>query len=106
VASVFGSAGGVAYLPKVGTVGLPAQDSLDTTVAGAYAGGGAGMWYSNATSGAALAGPFETTSFNTLIGSIQYGQSGSTWIISVTYGPGLWGSLSKYNTNTKVLLGH
>ncbi len=55
-----------------------------TAAAGAYAGVGAGGFFTNATSAAELQGPFNTYSINTPIGSVQLGVSGSTWILSAT----------------------
>ena len=65
--------------------------------AGSLASGG---FVTNTTSTADLAGPFNTYSFNTPIGGVQFGNSGGTWIFSVMGGPEFGASGGSYPTNT------
>ena len=69
-------------------------------VIGGYGGVGGGAFFTNATSAKELGGPFSTWNLNTPIGSLSFGKSGSTWIFSITAGPGLVGSISGYPTTT------
>jgi RHS repeat-associated protein len=92
-----GFLGGPGFGPR-----YPSGDSLNV-VGGAFAGGGAGVFITNATSPTGLADAFKTYSFNLGIGpklSIQLGISGTTWIFSITVGPGYGVSGSGYSTNT------
>ena len=80
-----------------------------TAVGGAYAGAGAGFFFTNAADPGELKWVFTTYSFNTPIGSIQFGQSGNTYIWSVTCGippcgiaAGRGTASSTYPTNTGV----
>ena len=109
-------AGGV--VPVLGSWGVsaPSQPSNANWAFGAYAGGGAGLWLSNANSVGDLSGPFYTTSFNlawkfralTLNLSVGKNACGQTiWIFNyggplgnIPTGGGFGGSLSGYNTNT------
>lgn len=109
----YGSAGAFAGVPPL-TNGSPINFSYPeippggtTSVIGAYAGAGLGLFWTNATSAAGLAGPFNTYSINTPIGSWQYGVSGSTYVESITCGIpicggiGGGGSASTFPTTTE-----
>ncbi|MDA8248906.1 MAG: DUF6531 domain-containing protein [Rhodospirillales bacterium] len=102
----YASGGAVAGGPGYGVSYPGVRPGGTTAVAGAAAGGGAGIFFTNATSAAGLSGPFNTYSLNTPIGSIQFGKSGSTWIVSVTCGVPPCGigtptvAASTYPTNT------
>lgn len=82
----------------------PASNSKGHGVLGAFAGGGAGAFATNATCPADLEGPGETLTMNVGVGlvkfSLQLGFSGSTWIGSLTVGPGAGISVSDYPTYT------
>lgn len=95
----FGTFGAMAGGPGIPSVGYPST-SATNAAAGAYAGGGVGGFFTNATSATELGGPFFTYSINTPVGSIQLGVSGNTWIFSVAVGPGFFGSASAIWTNT------
>ena len=71
------------------------------SVKGAYAGLGAGVTFGNATNNDQLKGPFDTTSWDFFIISIQIAKSGDIWQESVTVGPGAVGAISHYDTDTK-----
>lgn len=96
----FESVGGMIGGPGSSANGTGLGDS-DTAV-GAYAGVGAGGWYTNATSWNQLAGPATTISINTPLFSWQYWSSGSTYYTSFTVGPGAVASVSVYPTTTSV----
>ena len=92
--------------PGGGAIGVPSPAGTLTGVGGVYAGGGAGFFYTNATSAQELNGPFNTITVNTPFFSVQVGVSSNTKIISVTCGVVPCGtgsptfSVSKYLTNT------
>ena len=103
----FKSAGGFAGVAGKGASYPASLPGGTTGVAGAYLGVGGGGFITNAKSAEDLKGPFNTYSINTPIGSIQYGKSGSTEILSVTCGippcgVGVGGEVSTYPTNTWV----
>ncbi len=106
----FFSVGGAAYVPNTtggpsAVAGYPNQSEYDTVIVGSYAGVGTGAFLTNATKSSELLGPFDTFTLNTPVMSIQFGQSGSTWIWSVVAGPGNWFSISSYRTNTVKTIG-
>ncbi len=98
----FGSFGAFAGGPGYGPA-YPGNNS-NNVVGGAFAGGGGGVFATNAKCAGALKGPFDTYSFNIGVGPIkfsaQFGISDGTWIGSVTVGPGIGISGSGYPTNT------
>ena len=102
----YASGGAFAGGPGYGASYPAVQPGGTMAVAGAAAGGGGGIFFTNATSAAELGGPFNTYSLNTPIGSIQFGMSGSTVILSVTCGVAPCGigtptaAVSTYPTNT------
>jgi hypothetical protein len=74
---------------------------------GLYGGVGAGFFGTNAKKPCDLNGPFKQWNLNTPIGSINYANSdgfwsflSGTWILSITAGPGDFGSVSAYPTTT------
>jgi hypothetical protein len=112
----FGSFGAFGHVPGAGK-SYPSCPSKNPWVFGAYAGGGANLFATNANNVSDLSGPFTTYSFNAGWGvrvlSIQFsigknaaGQSigvlsyGGPLGIPVPTGGGYGVSLSKYNTNT------
>jgi RHS repeat-associated protein len=72
-------------------------------IVGLFAGGGAGIFYSNADSVNDLAGPFDTYSFNTPLFALQYSKAKEVKMYSLTFGPGLILSTSKYPTTTRTI---
>jgi RHS repeat-associated protein len=70
-------------------------------VRGGYIGGGVGITFGNATDGRQLRGKAETTTWNFFFLSISKSVSGKIWQESITYGPGLVGSQSRYQTDTQ-----
>ncbi len=105
----FASGGAFAGGPGYGASYPAVQPGGTTAVAGAAAGVGGGIFFTNATNAPELAGPFNTYSINTPIGSIQFGESGGTWIFSITCGVPPCGigtptvAVSSYPTNTVTL---
>jgi RHS repeat-associated protein len=98
----FASAGGF-----VGGPGLPGPTYPKGTChgAGGLFGGVSGGWFfTNATSANGLSGPFQNVNLNIGEGpiqfSIQIGWSGSTWIGSLTGGPGTGVGVSTFPTKT------
>jgi RHS repeat-associated protein len=92
---------------SMGSLGLPNGDGFPggdngsvAGVAGASAGGGAGVFVTNAPCAEALSGPFNTWSLNTLVGSVQLGWANGTWIASGILGPSEGASVSAYPTTT------
>jgi RHS repeat-associated protein len=103
----FASAGGFFGGPGYGP-SYPAQKPSNcdepNTAFGAFGGIGAGAFLTNANSAKDLAGPFTNYNYNIGFGplqfSLQIGVSGSTWIGSLTLGPGVGASGSSFQTNT------
>jgi RHS repeat-associated protein len=97
---VFAS-GGAFVRESPGVVSLKCPNYNQTPWAvGAYAGVGAGGFLTNAKKAADLKGPFKQWNLNTPIGSINFGWSDGTWILSITAGPGDVGDISGYPTTT------
>ncbi|MBE0449140.1 MAG: hypothetical protein IBX64_13790 [Actinobacteria bacterium] len=103
-ASWGGFAGGPGYGPS-----YPSGTDKDNKAGGAYVGGGASYWLTNANSPSDLSGPAKTYSFNLgwggRIATLQFTKgTNGTWLFSYG-GPGAPGvgyglSASSYNTNT------
>jgi hypothetical protein len=78
------------------------------TAAGAFYGGGAGPFVSNAKTPEDLAGPFDTVSLDVSLVivpikiSVQVGVSGNIWMTSLTAGPGEGLAASRLVTTTLV----
>lgn len=97
---VFAS-GGACVRESPGVVSLKCPNYNQTPWAvGAYAGVGLGGFLTNAKKAADLKGPFKQWNLNTPIGSIDFGWSDGTWILSITAGPGDVGDVSGYPTTT------
>lgn len=101
----FASGGAFAGGPGYGASAPTCQDT-NNGVVGAFAGVGAGGFATNATSPGDLAGYTPTYSFNVGVGPVkfsgQYGRSSNgTWLGSITIGPGIGLSGSRYPTWTK-----
>jgi hypothetical protein len=71
-------------------------------VVGGSAGGAAGTYMTDATSASQLGGPFSQWNLNTPLVNVSLAVSGSTWILSLTSGPGtsVGASISAYPTTT------
>ena len=78
----------------------PTQNSTPI-IAGAYAGLGGGGFLTNATNMDQVYGVFQafTVSLPGLV-SFQYAYSGNIYVASAIFGPGAYGSISYYTTNT------
>jgi len=114
----FASGGAFAGGPGWGAA-APSQPSKNNWAFGAYAGGGANVWVSNANNVCDLGGPFKTFSINAAWGikmfsfqfSIGKNAAGQTIWVGNYGGPlgpyptggGFGGSVSWYNTYTKTL---
>ncbi len=100
---VGGFAGGGAFVGGPHGPTLPGSKSAHGVI-GAFAGAGGGAFLTNANEVAKLRGAFDTCSLNVGIGpvkgSVQIGISGGTWIMSVTFGPGLGADVTRYPTIT------
>ena len=102
----FLSGGSMIGGPGFGGQGLgsdPFTGNADPTnrAVGAYAGGGFGFFYTNATNACQLQGKFDTRDVDTPWFSLQYGRSpDGTYIWSFTFGPGVGGAVSRYPTDT------
>ena len=103
----FASAGGFLGGPHYGPsypAQKPASCGQPNVALGGFAGAGIGGFLTNANSASELRGPF--TNYNVNVGfgpvqfSLQIGVSGSTWIGSLTFGPGYGASVSTFQTNT------
>lgn len=103
--NVGGFAGGGAFAggPGYGSSEPQCQDN-QTGALGAFAGAGAGVFFTNATRASQLAGYSNTYSFNLGVGPIKFsaqlGRSGNIWSTSFTFGPGIGISGSTYPTWT------
>ena len=73
--------------------------------AGLYGGAGWGVTMSNGNGPKDILGPFDTRTLDTPFGSLSVGWSGDIYQITVTVGPGLFGAISRYDTDTKEGLG-
>ena len=88
-------------------IGYPSSPcNKPASILGLFAGGGGGLFLTNAESASQLSGPFDTSFINVALAgfikfSVQFGRDAKgTWIGSITLGPG-WGiSGSTYPTNT------
>ncbi len=89
--------GGFTGSGQVGTVD-PYKDGQFVAGGGAAAGGG--VFFTNADSWQQLAGTSRVTSINLWLVTIQYAESGSTWMLSITGGPGTLAGVSSYNVDT------
>ncbi|MGH9506595.1 MAG: RHS repeat-associated core domain-containing protein [Terriglobales bacterium] len=104
------SGGATAYAGGA-AAGAPSQAGLPRSIVlGAFAGASViGGEVTNAGSPSALAGPFDTWSFNIGFGpqlTVQFARSATgTWTLSVSAGPGVGLDLSRYQTDTVVRAG-
>jgi RHS repeat-associated protein len=89
----------------------PSQDLVTPSAFGGFAGGGLGMFVTNARSINQLSDHFKTLSFNAGVGpaqlSVQWAKAGSTWELSASFpfpgwGGGLGASGSTFTSNTIV----
>jgi RHS repeat-associated protein len=88
--------------PCSGAMDYPVGKEKDDGSIGGYAGGGVGLFLTNADNVSDLGGPFKTLLINTPLVSIQIGSSNGVVIGSITVGPGLGADVSAYSTNTWV----
>ena len=105
-----GFAGGGAFagggLVPTPTITVPSQHTSGANqspfATGAYAGFGGGVFLTNANSACELKGGFHQFNLNVGLGPVQFSlsvaYSGSTWIATVTAGPGFGASASGYPT--------
>ena len=70
---------------------------------GAYGGLGGGGFITNANSPEQLAGPFETYTLDTPVGSVQFAKHGKIWIVSGSVGPAAGFAVSVFKTTTTFL---
>ena len=75
-----------------------------------YGGCGHGPFLTNAHNVSSLKGPFTTFNINTVAFGLQLAVGTDNdgmfiWTFAATGGPGWWGSVSSYDTNTIVILG-
>ena len=98
---------GAALAYAMSHVAAAPSQSVQPGVLGAFAGGGASIFFTNARSVQQLSGPFTTYSLNVGFGpakfSIQYAFAGSTKVLSIGppyAGASIGGSITRTVTNT------
>ena len=75
-------------------------NSPNPSIVGAYAGMGAGLWYTSQSDLSKLLGYFENYSVNLPFISINIGVAGDTRAYALLFGPSIGASVSKYGTWT------
>jgi len=85
-------AGDRAATPRAIASAVEINGDESASVLGASAGGGVGVFVTNATRPEELRGPFQTRQLNTPWFGIQLDQSGNTKVFSLTIGPSLGAS--------------